>query len=403
MGRIRNGLERALNFGRAAVVSLPLLLGTYGCEKPEPDPPQPPKDTNPPEITINSPIENKVYDSKTVSYEWLIKDKENRLDKNKSWYSLDNELTKNPITTESGSKILELENGDYNLITYAEDSSKNSTKKRIPFSIYVLPQKIIVNEFERPNKKNRNWYGSGDVDNNNTLNQNDLIRFDQVIAGTFSDPNDRRLYDRMDVNGSGGTPNGEDRKILQDKINGVAELPSEWENSNYEKRKDWFLKMKGIYKPRDIPPSPTYDCTERTNQVVIDFNLLKPDELKKFLEVNPLYDTLDNCRFNLSVDYTYITFYDANNNAQGYHAINSIVLGDRSLELKDRYFFAPETDYEINIPEEYNLYDHFEVWIRGPPVLEGYIHLQHYLTYLINKTSNNLTEINSNIDFKTDR
>ena len=168
MGIIRNGLERALNFGRAAVVSLPLLLGTYGCEKPEPDPPQPPKDTNPPEITINSPIENKVYDSKTVSYEWLIKDKENKLNKSKSWYSLDEELTKNPLTTESGSKALELENGDYNLITYAEDSSKNSTKKRIPFSIYVLPQKILVNEFERPNKKNRNWYGSGDVDNNNS-------------------------------------------------------------------------------------------------------------------------------------------------------------------------------------------------------------------------------------------
>jgi len=90
MGIIRNGLERALNFGRAAVVSLPLLLGTYGCEPDEPIVFPPTKDTTPPKIIISSPLESKVYNTDTILYSGTII--ENYL--KDAWYSIDNENTK---------------------------------------------------------------------------------------------------------------------------------------------------------------------------------------------------------------------------------------------------------------------------------------------------------------------
>jgi hypothetical protein len=108
-----------------------------GCE---------PKDKIPPKITISSPLEQKVYDSNTIPFQWTI-DEENF---NSAWYSIDNEKTKNSIG-QSGSKNLDLVNGSYNLIAYADDNSDNFSKENVSFSVNkiippvdITPPKITI-------------------------------------------------------------------------------------------------------------------------------------------------------------------------------------------------------------------------------------------------------------------
>jgi len=110
-----------------------------GCE-PEPIV-ETPKDTTPPKITISSPIEKKVYDSNTIPYGWAIDEAHFK----SAWYSTDNEHTKTPIMEKTGTDTLKLVNGNYNLTTYAEDSSNNFSRKNVSF---IVKSQRIINQFK---------------------------------------------------------------------------------------------------------------------------------------------------------------------------------------------------------------------------------------------------------------
>jgi hypothetical protein len=112
-----------------------------GCEK---EPPiEPSKDTIPPKIYIYSPLERKVYDSNTILFHWTIVEENFK----SASYSLDYEQTKTSITKKSGSDTLRLVNGNYNLTTYADDSSNNVTRKIVNFYVKALR---IINPFISP-------------------------------------------------------------------------------------------------------------------------------------------------------------------------------------------------------------------------------------------------------------
>jgi hypothetical protein len=121
----------------AAAIFLP------GCEPEEPEPLPP--DTTLPSITISSPLENKVYESSTISYEGAIQEAHFK----SAWYSTDNEQTKNPITEKTWSKQLDFSNGNHNLITYADDSAGNFSRKTIPFSVNRIIQ-LFIDPFVSP-------------------------------------------------------------------------------------------------------------------------------------------------------------------------------------------------------------------------------------------------------------
>ena len=84
MGKIRKGLEKALNWGKAAIVSLPLVATNYSCEK---------EDTTPPKIRFISPKEGEVYYDKIIPICWEIEDQG---DFKEAWISF-NEKGKFPI------------------------------------------------------------------------------------------------------------------------------------------------------------------------------------------------------------------------------------------------------------------------------------------------------------------
>lgn len=145
MAKIGKSLANLLR--TTAVVS---ILGTplffTGCKKPDEPIINPPKDTTPPKITISSPLENKVYDSNTISYQWAIEEANFK----SAWYSIDNEKTKMPIE-KSGTKNLDLSNGSYTLTEYADDNSNNFSKKNVSFSVNkinppkdTIPPKINI-------------------------------------------------------------------------------------------------------------------------------------------------------------------------------------------------------------------------------------------------------------------
>ena len=132
MDKIRKTLK---NLRYAVPIALMSVLP--GCEPEEPFIPEPPKDTTAPKINILSPLEQKVYDSNTIPFEWAIEEANFK----SAWYSLDNEATKSSIE-KSGKKDLSLENGDYKLTTYADDKSNNFSKKDVSFSINKITDNI---------------------------------------------------------------------------------------------------------------------------------------------------------------------------------------------------------------------------------------------------------------------
>ena len=367
-----------------------------GCK---PDPViEPPKDTASPQFSISSPLEQKVYDTPTVNIAGTIVEDNLKI----AWYSIDNEKTKVPIG-KSFSENLTLENGNYAAVFYAEDYNNPSTKKNISFSVNKIP---VVNSFVQPNESNLNWYGSGDVNNDNTVNSQDLTRLNEIIAGTYSNPSDKRLKDRADVNGD-EVVNSQDRQLLEDKLNGIiSHLPAYWNELNYEKRKDWFLKMLKIDKTNEIPPTTEFDCDQHLYQVMINFGAFKTEDLKKFLEITPSYDTLNTCRFNIPIEGVDIGFYNSEDKRLGGHSIGTVILGNNALNMEDRCNFGTETDaIDVDIGKDYIPSDHQKIWIRGLPVNAGqnpdgtkYVVLTSHLTYSLKNNLFTLIETNPKIN-----
>jgi len=229
-----------------------------------------------------------------------------------------------------------------------------------------------INPFAPPNDTTSNYYGSGHVvmlfDNNNfpindnlPINKNDLDRTVEIINGTYSNPNDKRLKDRADVNGD-GIVNSEDLQILGKKVNGLAYLPGEWNLLlTRAEREDWLKKMLKIDKTNQMILLPGGDCNQFTDQTYINFHGVSLTDIPKFLEVYP-YDFTNNGRFNLPLLEVIIgAIYP--------HAMNTIVLGNNALNWNDLCNVEPQFD-QINVqPGEAYLYEVNSTFnIRAPPI-----------------------------------
>jgi hypothetical protein len=398
MGKIKNGLEKALNWGKAAIVSLPLIAGVYGCEK-EPSEAQleisPNYGKHP--LTTRIKLDGIGNDGKITNYILTIDGKKIR-DAN---YPLDTLMTfknygvKDNLTKQILGEII--------------DSKGNKNKQIGYIKIYARG----VNEFVQPNDSTLNWYGSGDVNNDNIRNSQDLERMVAIINGTYSNPNDKRLYDRADVNGD-EVVNSEDVDILSKKLNGTRlYLPGEWNLLlTWAEREDWFKKMLKIDKTDEIPPTEDFDCDQHVYQLMMNFSDFNSEELKKFKEDTPAYDTINNCRFNIPIEFVGIAFYDINNKPLGSHAVGGVIFGNNALNMGDRCNFETETDaVDVDIGKDYYpASDHQRVWIHGRPVVYGLnedgtlgVVLTYYLEYSLKDYVYNLVWTNPKINLIEER
>lgn len=124
--------------------------------------------------------------------------------------------------------------GSYGVELELGNSATGITKLNIPGTIN-LDSRLKVNGFLTPaysfvlgKDTTLNFYGSGDADKNNIINAADVARIIEIYNGTYTNPNDKRLLDRADVNGDGFV-NILDNLLLSNYVNGsIPYLPGQW-------------------------------------------------------------------------------------------------------------------------------------------------------------------------------
>jgi hypothetical protein len=264
-----------------------------------------------------------------------------------------------------------------------------------------------------------NWYGSGDVNRDegeaNIINQKDVDRLGQIINGTFSDPNDNRLYARSDVDGSGGIPNSQDKTILQNFVNGtIPYLPGDWNKMQTEaEKREWFQKLvnlSGLDKTCDDKlPGDTCDCTQFSGNATMQFSGITEKEKEMFLNRLPYkyhYDTSKNRLYNLPVFEMSIQYYNSNGENQFGHDMNTIAL-ENLPAWESLCNYEPQFNHiNVQIGEDY-LYDNYAkaiVDIKGPPELivnnELVGSLTGYFSYDIKNKIPTLTWVKPTSQFK---
>jgi hypothetical protein len=240
-----------------------------------------------------------------------------------------------------------------------------------------------INFFVQPNDSTLNWYGSGDVNKDNTVNAQDLTRLNELIAGTYSDPTDKRLNDRADVNGD-GIVNNADKQILEDKLNGVIQYtPGEWNKLlTKAERESWLSKMLSIDKTNELQYIPGgWICGDFARQIVINFHGFGELGYDESLGLK------DNGRFNIPVEYVSI-------GAPGFgHAINYTATGNNIENFQDGTYTEPQTDW-IVYPGMYNGFPaNCQVAIKAP-FNKNRLHLIEILKFKIENTIPSLIWVN---------
>jgi len=185
-------------------------------------------------------------------------------------------------------------------------------------------ERLIINNFSQPNDTTLNYYGSGDVNEDNVLNWNDYDAMGSV------------QNDMSDINGD-GVINDNDKIILKNKLSGSREyLPSDWNKLNTTEKTNWLEEMVKVDRTDTLH---TIICYERAIPFAINFHGFKSLE-----EVNPddfRYKFSKNNRFNIPVYLVSTTTW------LGYpHAINGVLIGENRLNIHDWYFmdnFGEET------------------------------------------------------------
>ena len=342
---------------------LGFIVASISCTKePEPTPEPPPVivDKTPPKISFSTPENNKTYVVGEVLFSWNITDASGISSASYTINGVENSIPA------SGSTTFSLKNGNYQLKVRAVDTKYNQKDTTVNFVVNIPPTyKYTINPFVQPNDSTLNWYGSGDVDGNNKVDQNDVNKLEQILAGTFtpnlgsSNPVEYRTLDRADVNGDGKV-DAVDKQILQEKLNGTREyLPGEWNKlKTRAEREEWLLKMIAIDKTDELTYIPDeFDCSEFADQFMINFH--GSDELG--------YDKnkglKDNGRFNIPVYRTSVTSTNFG------HGMNMTVTGDNLQTFSDHYHIEPQVDLGRNSNNWLltNFPDGCTVNIRGPP------------------------------------
>ena len=194
--------------------------------------------------------------------------------------------------------------------------------------------RLIIDNFSQPNvvTQDLNWYGSGDIDNNDTINWQDYYSMQFGVQN-----------DRADIDGDGEVTI-QDKQTLEKYLNQeISHLPGHWNKLNKNEKLDWAKKMIEIDKTDELPYiDDNWECGNFSDQTCINFHGFNVNP-----EIYVTYDFNNNGRFNLPV-YSVSTNTENTDNGT-YHAINSILTGNNSFDFNDWYFFEPQTDDEVKI------------------------------------------------------
>jgi hypothetical protein len=199
-------------------------------------------------------------------------------------------------------------------------------------------ERVIIDNFSQPNDTTLNYYGSGDINKDNTITWQDASILDSLIQGTFTDPLDDRLTDRADINGDGVKDN-QDKQTLENYLNeNINYLPSNWNKSNTAEKTSWFEKMVEIDKTDTIAPGTL--CFHYSAPFAINFHGFKSLE-----GVNPEnfeWKFSKNGKFNIPVYYV-----NTKHITDQPHTINGVLIGDNPFDFNDWYFIEPQTDEKV--------------------------------------------------------
>jgi hypothetical protein len=205
----------------------------------------------------------------------------------------------------------------------------------------VTSRDVIGNSFSQMNihsQVGRNWldwYGSGDVNNDEVINQTDV----NEILGSTSD--------RADVDGDGTPGTNADKSKLEEFVNGeINYLPGHWNELTTEaERTSWLEKMLAIQDMEQYYSISGWVCANYITQMQIDFTgISNIDEFITQIEDGGgvTYNGEDNARFN-------IPFYHVGttNTSGVLHAAAGVLVGDNPLDFNDWYFLNYANDDRV--------------------------------------------------------
>jgi hypothetical protein len=225
-------------------------------------------------------------------------------------------------------------------------------------------RKIGMDPYSQPDihmdlgKNKYEYYGSGDVNNDEEINYADVSAMQNGIKN-----------DMADIDGDGTPSTANDQQILIDYLNGnIDNLPSNWNHLNGIEKRSWLEKMIAIDK---VDENPYIAFTGNNQDSVYDCGMFSREALINFFGVDSLDNYIyaykyssrhgdENARFNIPV---YMTFNKvtpgieppAGTEPTG-HNINAILVGpdDTTRYQEDPtnfnhwYFFEPQTDEEVH-------------------------------------------------------
>lgn len=171
-----------------------------------------------------------------------------------------------------------------------------------------------------------NYYGSGDITLDGTVNAADISAMQEIINGT------RTANIRADVNGDGNF-NTDDLSLLNNAVNNQGILPGWWNSlTTRQAREDWVMKMMALDKTDYYPYASTYICISFSVQTALDFAYSRWDTDWSFYSGGQTVYNLPMYTINAVVP-----------NGVG-HAFNAILTGDNPLNFDDWMFLEPQCD-----------------------------------------------------------
>jgi len=210
----------------------------------------------------------------------------------------------------------------------------------------------VLNPYVQPNYLNGgeftlNYYGSGDADDNDTLNFADHAA---MLTGTSND--------RTDVNGDGVTNTLDTDNVYDYLTDQIPYLPGHWEllQTSAEKT-NWEEKVNAIdLTDQNVYVPGYYECDQFKMQLHINKDGIE-DIINSGIDFNR-YDTTMNARFNFP-GYGVFTRTDVNVS----HTINNVNITAPSNDFYSYYYVEPQTDDESFI---------------GGPSLNDYADIERY-------------------------
>ena len=239
-------------------------------------------------------------------------------------------------------------------------AAENKKEAENPFSkIESKGTDCYIDPFLSP-VKTTDYYGSGDVDKDGKVDQNDINAIDQIIKKK-SPPNIR-----CDIDGN-SIIDENDAGLLLSYIKDNVPLPSFWDGiSDRTKKNIWIDKMLSIDKTNEnIYSKYYYVCDDFSKELYIHFRYILSDLFDPGLY--PL-----NVVFNGGQTIYNLPIYYVDISSRGFsHRINAILVGDNPLSFNDWRFIEPQNDATV-IPGSWDMpfTSNVSIWFFENPSAE---------------------------------